>query len=285
MERTPLDVDALAPLIAPTGRWTSIQVLATAPSTNVQLVAAAAAGQVSAPAALVAEHQTAGVGRAGRVWETPSYAALTMSALLAPAVLADVRGWLPLLAGVAVVRVLRRAGVPAALKWPNDVVLPAAAPVEGFGSWRKVAGVLVQGVPAAGDLVVVGIGLNVAQGAEELPVPTATSLALAGAHADRTSLLVDLLTELDGVTARWAGDDGDAHAPGADGQPSLADEYGAMSATLGAPVRVELAGGAGTVEGTAAYLAIDGALVVTRDDGSVRLVEAGDVHHLRRREP
>jgi BirA family biotin operon repressor/biotin-[acetyl-CoA-carboxylase] ligase len=284
VERTRLDVDALAPLLVPAGRWTSIEVLDTAPSTNALLVEAGATGQVGAPAALAAEHQTAGLGRAGRVWETPPRAALTVSALLAPAVAAEVRGWLPLLAGVAVVRVLRDAGVPAALKWPNDVVLPAADDVEGFGPWRKVAGVLVQAVPAAGDLVVVGIGLNVSQEADELPVPTATSLALAGAALDRTALLVSLLTELDAVVRRWEADDGDAHAPGADGQPSLADEYGAMSATLGTPVRVDLAGGAGSVEGTAVYLAIDGALVVAREDGSVRLVEAGDVHHLRRRD-
>ncbi|WP_245993218.1 biotin--[acetyl-CoA-carboxylase] ligase [Xylanimonas allomyrinae] len=222
------------------------------------------------------------MGRAGRTWHTPPHAALTVSVLLRPEVPDDALGWLPLLSGLAVVRVLRARGVPASLKWPNDVVLPAAEELDGFGRWRKVAGILAQVVP---DGVVVGVGLNVTQAADELPVPSATSLALAAAPAaatDRTTLLAALLGELTAVVERWCGDDGDADAPGPGGAPSLADEYAAVSATLGTPVRAELAGGACIVEGTAHRLAPDGALVVVRKDGSVRVVAAGDVHHVRR---
>jgi BirA family biotin operon repressor/biotin-[acetyl-CoA-carboxylase] ligase len=284
VERAAVDVDKLQVLCEPSGGWTQVEVVAEATSTNTLLAGAAAHGGAVAPAALVAEHQTAGLGRAGRTWQTPPRAALTVSALVDPDVPAESRPWLPLLAGVAVVRVLRAAGVPAALKWPNDVLLPADDEIAGFGPWRKVAGLLAQGLPDAGG-VVVGIGINVSQSAEELPVPTATSLLLAGAPAaalDRTALLVALLTELGAIVRRWSDDDGDAHAPGPGGGPSLADEYAAVSATLGTPVRVELAGGAGFVEGAAAHLTVDGALVVVRDDGSVRMVAAGDVHHLRR---
>ncbi|WP_242496244.1 biotin--[acetyl-CoA-carboxylase] ligase [Xylanimonas protaetiae] len=289
-ERALIDVEKVrAAALRPAGAWASVDVVDAAPSTNTLLLEIAAQAEregepLAAPAALAAEHQTAGIGRAGRTWETPPRAALTVSTLLRPAASADALGWLPLLTGVAVVRVLRAAGVPASLKWPNDVLLPAADEVDGFGPWRKVAGILAQGVPG-GDGVVVGVGLNVTQPAVELPVPTATSLALAGAPEsalDRTALLTAYLAELAAVVGRWAADDGDVHAPGPGGGPSLADEYADRCATLGASVRVELAGGAGVVEGRAAHLTVDGALVVARDDGSVRMVTAGDVHHLRR---
>ncbi len=180
-------------------------------------------------------------------------------------------------------RALRAAGVPASLKWPNDVLLPSDEPVDDLGRWRKVAGLLAR-VLSDGS-VVLGVGLNVTQTADELPVPTATSLALSGAPAaalDRTALLGGLLRELTAVVDRWVADDGDAQAAGPDHSPSLADEYAACSATLGTLVRVDLAGGCGVIEGTAVRLTAEGALVVARDDGSVRVVAAGDVHHLRR---
>ena len=288
MDTPLLDVETLRRrALRPAGAWTSVDVVPTSPSTSTELLERARAAldvgtPLVAPVALAAEHQTAGLGRAGRSWETPPRAALTVSVLLRPAVPAEVLGWLPLLAGVAVVRVLRAAGVPAALKWPNDVLLPApgGAEVDGFGPWRKVAGILAQVVPGTQD-VVVGIGLNVAQTADELPVPTATSLAVAGVTLDRTALLADLLDELAAVVERWSADDGDVDALGAAGAPSLHDEYAALSATLGSTVRAELAGGAGVVEGVADRIAADGGLVVVRPDGSVRIVAAGDVHHVR----
>ncbi|ACZ30053.1 biotin/acetyl-CoA-carboxylase ligase [Xylanimonas cellulosilytica DSM 15894] len=290
MERAAIDVEKVRDaVVAPAGAWADVEVVAECDSTNTELArraerAAAEGAPLDAPRALAAEHQSAGLGRAGRTWTTPPGAALTVSALLTPHVDGAALGWLPLLSGLAVVRALRAAGVPARLKWPNDVLLPTAEEIEGFGAWRKVGGVLAQVLPHDGG-VVVGIGLNVSQDADELPVPTATSLALAGAPEpvlDRTALLTGILTELADVVGRWSDDDGDPHAPRPDRGPSLADEYAAHTATLGAQVRVELAGGAGYVEGTAAHLTADGALVVARDDGSVRMVAAGDVHHLRR---
>ena len=294
--RAPLDAARLrAALLRPVGAWERVEVVGTSPSTNAALVALARDPGWRAPAALVAEHQTAGRGRAGRGWETPPGAALTVSALLRPGVPPEALGWLPLLGGLAVVRALRTDGVPAAVKWPNDVLLPAAEPVAGLGPWRKVAGLLAEVVPAgpgAGPAaVVLGVGLNVAQTPVELPVPTATSLALAGAAGeraarDRTRLLVAVLRELAAVVGRWVDDGGDPHATGADGGPSLAAQYAAASATLGTPVRVELAGTSAVLEGTALRLADDGSLVVGVADAAGRLTEhvvaAGDVHHLRR---
>jgi BirA family biotin operon repressor/biotin-[acetyl-CoA-carboxylase] ligase len=124
--------------------------------------------------------------------------------------------------------------------------------------------------------VVLGIGLNVSQSAEELPVPTATSLALAGyPRPDRTDVLVRLLGEVHAVVRRWEKAGGDAATAG------LLDEYAAVSATLGTRVRAELAGGTDVLEGEAVGLDGSGALVVRSESGEERAVTAGDVWHLR----
>jgi BirA family transcriptional regulator, biotin operon repressor / biotin---[acetyl-CoA-carboxylase] ligase len=257
-----------------------VEVVETSSSTNAELAAAVRSDPAAwpAPSALIAEHQTAGRGRAGRSWETPARAGLTVSVVLRPQVPAATLGWLPLLAGLAVVRTVSDGGVTAAVKWPNDVLLPAAETVAGLGPYRKVAGILAEvvageaGVPA----VVLGIGLNVAQSADELPVPTATSLVLAGhPRPDRTDVLVRMLGEVHAVVRRWEKAGGDAAAAG------LLDEYTAVSATLGTRVRAELAGGSGVLEGEAVGLDESGALVVRPESGEERAVTAGDVWHLR----
>ncbi|MEU4384921.1 biotin--[acetyl-CoA-carboxylase] ligase [Promicromonospora sp. NPDC023805] len=262
-----------------------VEVVETSPSTNAELVTAVRSDPAGwpAPSALVAEHQTAGKGRAGRSWETPARAGLTVSVLLRPQVPAEALGWLPLLAGLAVVRTVSDGGVTAAVKWPNDVLLPAVDTIAGLGLYRKVAGILAQVLPEAqgtpgpgAPAVVLGIGLNVSQSADELPVPTATSLALAGyPRPDRTDVLVRLLGEVHAVVRRWEKAGGDAAAAG------LLDEYTAVSATLGTRVRAELAGGAGTLAGEAVGLDRSGALVVRTESGDERTVTAGDIWHLR----
>ncbi|MBL0885030.1 biotin--[acetyl-CoA-carboxylase] ligase [Myceligenerans indicum] len=258
-------------------------------STNSELVAAVRAEPDAwpAPSALVAEHQTAGRGRVGRSWATPPRASLTVSVLLRPAVPPERLGWLPLIAGTAVVRAVartlsRHGGDPVqlAVKWPNDVLVRATTPVAGLGGYRKVAGILAEVVPegTAGTdaAVVLGIGLNVSQTQDELPVETASSLALAGhPDLDRTALLTALLGEVADAVERWEQADGDPVASG------LADECAAVSATLGTRVRAQLAGGAGAVEGEALRLDATGALVIRTDAGHERTVSAGDVHHLR----
>jgi BirA family biotin operon repressor/biotin-[acetyl-CoA-carboxylase] ligase len=262
--------------------YSRVEVVETSPSTNAELVAAVRSDPAAwpPPSALVAEHQTAGRGRAGRSWETPARAGLTVSVLLRPRVPAETLGWLPLLAGLAVVRTVSDGGVTAAVKWPNDVLLPAVDTIAGLGLYRKVAGILAEVVPGTPGqeppAVVLGIGLNVSQSAQELPVPTATSLALAGyPRPDRTDVLVRLLGEVHAVVRRWEKAGGDAAAAG------LLDEYAAVSATLGTRVSAELAGGTSVLEGDAVGLDASGALVVRSESGEERAVTAGDVWHLR----
>lgn len=281
-DRSPLDQDALRSLLlAPAGPLARVDVVARTGSTNTDVVAAIAADPDAWPhgSVLVADHQDAGRGRAGRDWETAAGTALSCSFVARPTVPTRAFGWLPLLAGLGAVTAVRAtAGVPAVLKWPNDVLVPADTEVAGWGAARKVGGILTEVAPTPAGVtpaVVIGIGINVGQSAAELPVEHATSLALAGAHhVTRDSLLVALVTALDDVATRWRDAGGDAVASG------LADEITAVCATIGAPVRVELPGG-DELTGVAERLDDDGALVVVDAAGRTHHVLAGDVRHVR----
>jgi len=185
--------------------------------------------------------------------------------LLRPAVQDRWWPWLPLLTGVAVVDAVRAAGGPAcSLKWPNDVLVGD----------RKLAGLLAERVEGpAGPALVLGIGLNVDQTREELPVATATSLALEGTPVDRTRLLHGLLEALGSRYETWVAAGGDTVACG------LARGYEQRCVTVGQRVRVHLPGGT-SVEGPATGVDAGGSLVVTVD-GRPLTVSAGDVVHVR----
>jgi BirA family biotin operon repressor/biotin-[acetyl-CoA-carboxylase] ligase len=256
--REPLSEDLLRQLLTP--RWQRVQVLDETASTNADLMQ-----DTSAPdrTVLVAEVQTAGRGRLDRTWSSPRGAGLTFSVLVRPDVPLQHWGWMPLLAGVALYEaVTSSTDVAAALKWPNDLLVGP-----GLG---KAAGILAQ---TSGEAIVVGIGLNVSTRADELPVPEATSLELAGAgDVDRAALLVDVLTVLDARIAQWCDVGGDAEACG------LADAYRRACATLGRQVVVVTA--AGEIRGEAVDVDGAGRLLVQTDVDLVP-VSAGDVRHVR----
>lgn len=268
LDRPPLRGAALErAVLRPGGLWTSLRVVAETGSTNSDLAAEAARG-AAAGAVLVAEEQTAGRGRLERRWSAPARSGIFLSMLLRPDGVSKQRwGWLPLLVGVAAASAISQvAGVEVRLKWPNDLL------VEVGGEERKLGGILAE---LAGDAVVVGIGLNVSLREDELPVPGAGSLVLAGAAVtDREILLRALLRSFDELYADWAGAAGDPEASG------LRAAYAAQCATLGRSVRVELPGGRELL-GEAVAVDGDGRLVVRDGAGEERAVGAGDVLHVR----
>ncbi|MEV5505736.1 biotin--[acetyl-CoA-carboxylase] ligase [Streptomyces orinoci] len=266
LDRPPLDAPALRrALLRPGGLWTSLEVVANTGSTNTDL--AAARGEEGA--VLIAEEQSAGRGRLDRSWTAPARSGLFFSVRLTPgpAVPAERWGWLPLLAGVATATALSRtAGVDTALKWPNDLLVHIG------GEERKAGGILAE---LSGDSAIVGIGLNVSLRAGELPVPTAGSLALAGARTlDRDILLRSVLRSLAEWYQQWRAVGGDPAAC------RLQEAYAAGCATLGRRVRAELPGG-DELTGEAVALDGDGRLVLATDEGARRPVGAGDIVHLR----
>ncbi|MEU1403330.1 biotin--[acetyl-CoA-carboxylase] ligase [Streptomyces sp. NPDC005728] len=270
LDRPPLNAAGLRrALVREGGLWSELDVVQRTGSTNSDLVARAAAGKAGEGAVLVAEEQTAGRGRLDRQWSAPPRSGLFFSVLLTPTEVPVARwGWLPLLTGVAVATGLSRAaGVDTALKWPNDLLVSVG------GQERKAGGILAE--RAGDDGVVVGVGINVSLRAEELPVPRAGSLALAGAvSTDRDPLLRAVLRSLEEWYGRWRAAGGD---PGASG---LQETYAAGCATLGRVVRAELPGDRALV-GEAVAVDEDGRLVIATESGVQEPVGAGDIVHLR----
>lgn len=273
----PLDGDALrAAVTAPGGAWARLDLVADTGSTNADLLAAAAAG---APdhTVLVAEHQRAGRGRLTRTWSSPPGSGLTFSVLLRPVGVPRPRlGWLPLLAGLALVDAIGDlTAAPCGLKWPNDLLL-------GPG-WGKAAGILAEVADPSGDrpAVVVGIGVNVAAAPPDQPAATCLAAEHAGhgghgghGEIDRTTVLVAVLRHLAEREARWRAHAGDPDRSG------LRADYRRACRSLGAPVRVGLPDGR-TLDGTAEDVDTDGRLLLVRPDGRRRAVAAGDVIHVR----
>ncbi|MEV5269929.1 biotin--[acetyl-CoA-carboxylase] ligase [Streptomyces werraensis] len=273
LDRPPLNAAAVRRALVREGSlWREVDVVQRTGSTNSDLVArAAAGGGLREGIVLVAEEQSAARGRLDRKWVAPARSGLFFSVSLRPGdagVPMERWGWLPLLTGVAVATGLARAGgVDTALKWPNDVLVTVG------GEERKTGGILAE---AAGDGgVVVGVGVNVSLRADELPVPTAGSLALAGAvSTDRDPLLRAVLRGLEDWYGRWRAAGGDAGACG------LQEAYAAGCATLGRRVRAELPGDRALV-GEAVAVDGDGRLILATEAGVQEPVGAGDIVHLR----
>lgn len=273
----PLDVDALrgALVEGPGAPYSALEVVEEIGSTNAEMIRLAGLGAPDR-SVLLAEYQAAGRGRLGRSWVAPPRTQVAVSVLLRPgAVSPTLFGWLPLVTGLAVRDGLAAAGgVDVTLKWPNDVL------VDG----RKLAGILAEmtTVPGGGDFdirlpaLVVGMGINVGLTREQLPVPHATSLALAGGTTDRDAVARAVLEALARRHAQWRACDRGSGSSISDG---LMAEYSAACSTLGADVRVELPG-AQVRTGRADRVDRDGRLVVVTQDGEFT-VAAGDVTHIR----
>lgn len=246
--RARLDQEALQAAAGPP--WT-VRLYDALDSTN-----AVAASAPERNLVVVAEHQQAGRGRLDRVWVTPPGAALTFTAVVDPSI--EDQWWplLPLATGLAVAR-----ATGAVLKWPNDVLIED----------HKVCGILIERVQTrTGPLAVVGVGINVSQTREELPVDHATSLLLAGRPTDRTELFGEVLTGIRRNVAQLASS-----------PHSLMGSYRHLCSTLGQQVRVELPHGESLV-GRATDLDPHGRLMVDAGvEGGVVAVAAGDVVHVR----
>jgi BirA family transcriptional regulator, biotin operon repressor / biotin---[acetyl-CoA-carboxylase] ligase len=268
LSRPPLRSSAARRVLAGSALWRVLDVVEETGSTNAELAARAVAEDLAEGVVLSADHQRAGRGRQGREWSAPPRSGLAVSVLLAPREVDSGRwSWLPLLTGLAVHDVLVQiAGLPATLKWPNDVLVED----------RKICGVLGELVtPPSGPAVVIGAGLNVSLAEEELPVAHATSLRLAGAATtDRQVLLRAYLRALEHRYDRWRTAAGDPRRSG------IGAAYREACGTLGREVRVELPTG-DAVTGRAEGVDDAGRLLVLDAQGREHALAAGDVLHVR----
>ena len=240
-------------------------VFSTMDAARARLDAGAPAGTL-----VLAREQTAGRGRKRRAWSTLE-GAFAGTLILRPDLAPERAPRLTLLAGAAVCDAALAVGADVHLKWPNDVVIDAGPDAEPgpLGTFRKVAGVLVEGVigPRGLEGALVGLGVNVARPAGGVPTDLRTiaaTLADAGGDGDSAHFERALVAAL---SARMASpDDDDAFAD------ALALQR-ARSFTLGRPVEAPEDG----VRGTAVDLEPDGVLVVETPDGQRVRVVAGDV--------
>jgi len=225
---------------------------------------------------IATDNQTRGKGRLGRDWTAPAGASLAISVAIRPVTPSgrplkpEALGWLGLLAGLAMARactaVLPAEG-SAKVKWPNDVLI----------GQRKVCGVLSELVMTPqGPAVVVGAGVNVSLAEHQLPVPTATSLALEGSDDHSVdAILAAYLVHFSRIVGVFLAAEGDVVGSG------LRDAVQESCDTIGRSVRVEMPAG-DSVVGTAVGIADSGAIVINLADSAETVeVAAGDVTHLR----
>ncbi|THC39766.1 biotin--[acetyl-CoA-carboxylase] ligase [Massilia sp. Mn16-1_5] len=234
----------------------AVEVVEETGSTNADLLARAASLQ--APLLLVARHQTAGRGRAGRSWLSSSEGSLTFSlAWRVEGGLPRLTG-LPLAIGVALAETLERLGVQVGLKWPNDVLRDG----------DKLAGILVetQAAPQGGVWVVIGIGLNLLM-PDELEARIGRSVASLPwlARMDRDSLMAALLDGLAGALREFE----------RAGFAAFAARWNLRHAWQGETVRV-LDRGSVLHEGSAAGVDDAGRLLLDTAEGRITVL-AGDV--------
>jgi BirA family transcriptional regulator, biotin operon repressor / biotin---[acetyl-CoA-carboxylase] ligase len=215
---------------------------------------------------VIAESQTGGRGRRGRPWVSPPGLNAYFSVILRPDLPPARAPELTLLASVAICDALRQANVPAAIKWPNDLLAQE----------RKIAGILTElaSEPESVRWAVIGIGVNVNAGRADFPPElrdVATSVLLErGAPAPRALFVAACLTALED----WL----DRHAE--EGFEPVRQAWRERSATLGRDVTVRTDGR--DIVGRAEDVDELGALLIRTEQGMERVL-SGDVVHLRTR--
>ncbi len=256
--RTEVLHDALAATV-----WREVEVLDQVGSTNELLLVDPRPWRV-----VVADHQTSGRGRMDRTWQAPPDTSIALSCSVPLPVDQSRWGWVPLLVGLAVRRAVGSvSGVRLGLKWPNDLLAFESHRADDRASaGQKVAGILCAVAAGAAPVVVIGIGLNVHQQAEQLPTTTSTSLAECGVQVRRDDLVIAILRELVLVQRSW-------------GTDNLDGDYRSACSTIGRQVQIQT-GAEHFVTGEAVGIDTTGRLLI-RSAGHTGAYAAGDVVHVR----
>ncbi|MEO8394631.1 MAG: biotin--[acetyl-CoA-carboxylase] ligase [Chloroflexota bacterium] len=202
---------------------------------------------------VIADEQTRGRGRMGRVWYAPPNTALMLSYILHP--IPEELTYVGMLGALAVCEAVETMGAKAGIKWPNDVQIDG----------RKLCGVLPEAAWQSDQLrgVVLGIGLNVRIDFTGTSFEnTAISLEMAVGVVDWVELLLRLLERLDDWSGRLCSD-------------ALFEAWQARLIMLGKEVSISNANG--TVQGIAESVDRQGALLVRDPTGTLQRVIAGDI--------
>ena len=241
------------------------QVLAYETVVSTQLLAHEVAGKGAPEGTIViAEQQTGGKGRLGRVWHSPKGSGIWMSLIIRPEIPLPKAPQMTLLTAVAMAKTIQQhVGLNVQIKWPNDV----------FVSGKKVCGILTE-LNAESDRInylVIGIGINVNTTIEDFPPELATvgtSLRIEAGHEIRRSLFVQAFCrEFEKLY-----DDYLAH-----GFSRIKTEWEANSLSLGRQVTVRTL--QQTIEGKAIGLDSEGVLLVEDSLGHLHNVYSADIEY------
>jgi len=247
----------VAAFAGPVARDVAIEIVAETGSTNADLMARIAA--LTQPTLRWALHQTAGKGRAGRTWLAPENGALTFSLAWKLAVPLQALSGLSLAIGCVLSQQLNTFGVPAQLKWPNDILRDGA----------KLAGILIETAIDRRDRnaiwVVIGIGINLARSTE-------LSQALKRNVADTSDIEHDdeqwMGALLNGLSTMLIQFEYEGFAP-------FVAQWNAFDAYAGQDVKI-VDQGRILHQGRAAGVDADGRLLLDTAEGQIAIV-AGDV--------
>ena len=235
---------------------------------------------------VLADEQIAARGRRGASrWQTPARLSIAMSTVLRPVgAHATQLGRLGLCIAVAVAEAVEAStGVAVEVKWPNDLVV--APPMMPLSETRKLGGILVEpavtaSVPARVNYVVVGIGLNANLPAASMAPVDVGALSpvalidLVGEAVLRETLIVEILTAIDGASQGWSND----------AWPAWRARYEGRMAWRGVHVVADDHSGTGDHRG-GVISGVDtmGALVVLRTDGVIETISVGRIRAMNHR--
>ena len=213
--------------------------------------------------AIIAEEQTGGRGRMGRKWHSPRGKGIWMSLVLRPDLPLSLTPQLTLLAGVAVCTAIREvSGVPAGIKWPNDLL----------AGGRKICGILLESSLREGGLhyCIAGIGIAVNLTVDDYPdelqgVGTSLLIEGGGIPVDRTRLAEAVLEELEYLYNLYI----------EQGFQPIRERWESMSVTLGRQVCVNTP--QGRTEATAVGLDDNGGLLLRSRAGGITSVLSGEI--------
>ncbi len=224
-------------------------------STNLEIRRRQSLGQAANGLTVVAEEQTEGRGRLGRVWASPPGTGLYLSRLVIPN-----RGLDPLL-GFAVAVALSQTvasltGLQPGLKWPNDGILQG----------KKYAGILVEAGASPSPFAIIGIGTNI-HGEVDPEFPTGITLDKAAKRVvDRVLFFEQLMHRLDYWIRMWEDQNAD----------QVLDAWRSYHLFQGALVHI-WQNKRVVLEGTVEDVDETGRLRIRRPDGSVEAIGAGEV--------
>ncbi len=249
--RAPLDPKRITEEIS---QYWRVSVVDITESTQVDLLQLVSSNQALSKRVIASEFQSAGRGRLDRNFEAAPMSALTFSMYIEPKVDKSEWSFLTLLAALSVREAIASLDSRTLIdiKWPNDLLIGE----------KKCAGIIAQ---ATAKGVVLGIGLNVGMNQSELPVPTATSLAIEGSsELDRNRILGAILNHFEVNLQIW------------ELGKSFIAEYKEASATIGTDVEISLPGGK-VIRSKATGVSDAGELLLESGEA----VTVGDVVHLR----